>query len=101
MGELFILNETGEPVEEPDFSKWKSWVTNNDCALQCTYIAGIYVSTVFLTANHAPNGEARILYETRVFGLESGKEDIQSYTTKHQALRGHRAFVQKYKQQLQ
>lgn len=101
MGELFILNETGEPVEEPNFRKWRLWIAEHDCAVRCSYINGFYISTVFLAANHSEQGEARMLYETKVFGLPDGREDIQQYTTKRQALNGHRQFEMKYKLRLQ
>ena len=68
----YVLDDQGNPVEEPDIHKWSQWYSTADKTVARAEIDGIVVSTVFLSIDHAfGDGQAQ-LYETMIFG---GKHD--------------------------
>lgn len=90
----YILDEAGNPVEEPNILAWAKWVgeNQNQKHLRKTFFneQKIMVSTVFLGMNHAFDDGPPILWETMVFGIE---EYCDRYRTKAEALEGHEKAV--------
>lgn len=97
MSDKYIL-KNGVPVPCYDLLTWAKWFDKaGNRSLASTRVADSLVSTVFLGINHRFHGDGPpILYETMVF---SGKlEGYQMrYTTRQQALAGHKAAVKKVK----
>jgi len=65
----YILDDTGEPIEEPDHVKWVDWCKGkwNGVMAQTLFPDG-YVSTIFLMSAAEPeDGQAPILFETMIF----------------------------------
>lgn len=67
--ELFILNEAGQPVPEPNLLVWGRWFESKARIVKQENVEPYRVSTVFLGLNHNfdPGGPP-ILWETMVFG---------------------------------
>lgn len=88
----------GNPVAEPDITKWAAWMENPDSRkIAKTECGEVLVSTVFLGTDHSfgvgGTSPAPILYETMVFGLKSEEDFQERYTTKADALLGHATCV--------
>ena len=72
----FILNEQGEPVPEPDLSKWAKWYAEASRSegpagriVDRTDFPGGWVSTVFLGIDHNHFGEGPPgLWQSMIFG---------------------------------
>lgn len=99
----YILNDDGEPVPCYDMRKWGEWF---ETAREKRRVAwtdleemGV-ISTVFLGLDHHfgpindPLTYAPILWETMVFGGPCA-HDMQRYSSREAALRGHEEFVAK------
>lgn len=88
----YILNKKGEPVEEKNLSKWAKWFEKANRHIGYNEVGKVTISTVFLSLDHNFSGGAPILWETMIFG---GKHDgyQRRYTTKKQALAGHKRAV--------
>lgn len=108
----FILDENGNPVEEPDLMKWAEWIESFNRQIAEDIIGDIRVSTVFLGLNHRLFGEGPpILFETMTFSVENEEKEIfghkyfgskeldeilqfqERYSTKNQAIEGHNKTV--------
>lgn len=96
IGGCFVLSETGEPVQEPDISKWAEWMRKQEqhVSLDEFEIKGhhVVVSTVFLGLDHSSAGsEWPVLWETMIFGLPSSMdgEYQRRYASRKAALEGH------------
>lgn len=85
----FVLDDDGNPIEEPDLFKWAKWFEDSDRRVDSTTINGVHVSTVFLGLDHSwsPDSDP-ILFETMQFG---GLQDTfqYRYATKADAQAGH------------
>jgi hypothetical protein len=108
---LYILDERGEPVPEPDTVKWGEWLESayktGSRRLASDTIGPYYVSTVFLDVDHQfLDGGPPVLWETIIFGTEEefeiipGKRrrvhktvDMFRYTSRAEALAGHAKAV--------
>jgi hypothetical protein len=86
---MYILNESGEPVPEPDASKWSQWFENADRIVQQDTIGDVGVATVFPGADHNYFGDGPpLLWETMIFGGDhDGYRD--RYASRAAALAGH------------
>lgn len=89
----WILDDAGNPIEEPDVLKWAVWFETHgkEKIVQHDNLpGGILVSTVFLGINHNWGSGPPILWETMIFGGKWDKEEYQErYHTKEEALEGH------------
>jgi hypothetical protein len=80
--DLYILNEHGVPVREPDMYKWAEWYGKPDRLIHQEWVEESRISTVFLGIDHNWSGEGPpILWETMVFnGKLNGQMDRCSGT---------------------
>lgn len=86
----------GKAVQEPDMSKWRSWMKTADRKVGVTVVGDKRVYTVFLGLDYNSRGPVPILYETMVFSPGSYDEpngEVSRYATREQALAGHKAMV--------
>lgn len=94
----YILDEQGNPVEEPDVLKWGEWFESSNAK---RFVAeskynNLRISTVFMALDHAVfQTDPPLLYETMLFG---GKYDgeTERYSTKREALLGHQKMVMEF-----
>lgn len=64
----YVLDENGEPVEEPDMSRWAFFYgSRSSRRIARTNLGRAYVSTVFLGLDHNFFGGDPILWETMIF----------------------------------
>lgn len=99
MTDKFILDEQGRAVREPDLIKWAHWFEHADRGVTRDTIGPSYVSTVFLSIDHAfePNQPA-VLWETMVFGGPLDQEQDRCSGSRKQAVLMHARMVEKVKQ---
>ncbi len=82
---MFILNEEGEPVPEPDTLKWGRWFQTADRSVARDKVGDVTVSTVFLGLNHMFFDGPPLLWETCCF-----PGDVEErYATREEACWGH------------
>lgn len=85
----YILDDSGEPVEEPDLLKWARWFGNPDnrTVVQHSY-DDVRVSTVFLGLDHQFGDGPPVLWETMIFG---GQHDgyCERYSSYEETVDGH------------
>lgn len=97
----WILDESGEPVEEPDLMTWAAWIESADSARRValeTVCPGVEVSTVFLGLDHNfQERGAPVLWETMVFRNDDGDEMDRCCGKRADALAMHRRMVQRIK----
>lgn len=102
MSDLYILDEQGQPVPEPDVVRWSRWFHSTQDPNGPRRVAlflqdGIRISTVFLGIDHRMGtGGPPVLWETLVTGGEHD-EHIERYTSREAALAGHERWVAKAK----
>lgn len=110
---LYVLNDAGDPVPEPDTIAWGKWLAatmREGRHLAQDTIGPYWVSTVFLGVDHQfLDGGPPILWETKIFGVPEEKrfrgrrfrrELLQErYTSRADALAGHARAV-KYAESL-
>ena len=110
---MYVLNDDGEPVEEPDVLAWGRWLERSyetrERWVARTELPGAVVSTVFLGIDHNHSrmlhpGERPILFETMcfdddmkqlpIYGGDDGEDSLFGrYATRAEALEGHAAIV--------
>lgn len=91
---FYRLDEQGQPVPEPDITRWAIWFETSDCTVAKTIMDGVVVSTVFLGLD---SGQG-MLWETMVFGPDQQnigpwRDCVIRYMSREQALEGHDAVV--------
>ena len=101
---LYILNEDGKPIPEPDPCRWAAWFEESSWRLAVTEFAWGCVSTIFSGMDESFNPDATgdalphkpVLWETRVIG---GKKNgaLWEYTSQEDARKGHLAAVEECK----
>lgn len=89
----YTLDDNGIPVAEPDMCKWVKWMaTHRDRHIAQAEVGDMWISTVFTGWNMSYGGEP-LLFETMIFG---GDEDIneyqERYSTRTEALIGHKKW---------
>lgn len=91
----YILNEDGNPVAV-GLEEWAEWFGEHkeERIMKQTRVFGIWVSTIFLGLNHNFFGNEPLIFETMIFGGTLDQYQDR-YSTKEQALRGHREAVWK------
>ena len=97
MSDKYILDESGNPVVEPDLLKWARWYETADRNVALDRIGKVRVSTVFLGLDQSLYERTRsILFETMVFGGSHDGEQFR-YATRDEALSGHQSIVAQVK----
>ena len=90
MSGQYILDEKGNPIEEPDILKWGEWFEKIEHRRVAVYItpSDVIISTVFLGLDHSFGEGAPVLWETMIFG---GPHDQYQdrYTSLAAAIEGH------------
>ena len=77
----FVLDDGGEPVEEPDFAAWTRWFEQADRSVARTVVTPeVTVLTTFSGVDHSTQGEPPRLFETRVFGGVLDSEEVRNGT---------------------
>lgn len=86
----YILDENGDP-QAVDILTWGKMFETADRTVAVEMIGDWRVSTVFLGLDHnfSDTGPP-ILWETMVFGLPDDEEIMDRYTSKVDALKGHK-----------
>lgn len=88
----YVLDEHGQPREEPDVLTWARWFQRADRQVACTPLSETaYVSTVFLGLDHQFGDGPPVLWETMAFGMLAGDE--RQYTSREDAIVGHEQVV--------
>jgi hypothetical protein len=93
MSDKYILDEQGNPKEEPNLIKWAKWMETAKRHVALDKIGKVKISTVFLGLDHNFGAGKPLIYETMIFG---GKHDQyqERYYTKEEALEGHKKAVE-------
>ena len=97
MSYMYIL-EGKTPVPCNDGLKWGRWFEKADRHVARTDEDGVDVSTVFLGTDHGWGQGTPLLFETMVFGGELDGEQ-ERYSTWEEAEAGHKAMVERVKQE--
>lgn len=85
----YVLDEAGNPVEEPDLMRWGLWMEKRGVrSVALTPFDGGGVSTVFLGLDHSFGEGPPVLWETMIFGGEHDGYQNR-YTSRAEALIGH------------
>lgn len=89
----YMHDHNGRPVPAKNLVDLEEFRQHESFRLRTQVTPDVYVSTVFLSINHAfmPN-EDPVLWETMVFGGKLGKEQ-ERYTSQKAAEIGHEAMV--------
>lgn len=100
MSPQYILDETGNPVPEPDFKAWGRWMATANRHVGKDDIDGVRVSTVFLGIDHQwAHDPPPVLWESMVFvdGVDLAEKfpslEQRRYTSREAAERGHADLV--------
>jgi len=80
-----------KPVD--DVSEWAKWFETGNKIVRQNNILGIFVSTVFLGLNHRFGDGEPLLFETMIFN-GSNDQYQERYTTREEALKGHKIAMQ-------
>jgi hypothetical protein len=99
---VYILDDQDNPVLAKSNEEWVEWSRQNwkRRLVALDYLPnGKRVSTVFLKIDHRFGNEGPpVLYETMVFQGESFDDlDCERYSTKEQAIAGHKAMMEKHR----
>lgn len=84
----YVLNDSGDPVKEPDTLKWAKWFEAADRVVSQSTVGQVVISTVFIGIDHAFHGGPPVLYETMIFGGEHDQYE-ERYHNGVAALAGH------------
>jgi hypothetical protein len=92
MTTMYVLDDAGNPVAEPDILAWGRWLEKTERHVGKDTIGDVKISTVFLGIDHAFGGSAPVLFETMIFGGRHDGYQIR-YETREEALAGHVAAI--------
>lgn len=94
MSDKYLLNADHTVRPTDDLMEWARWFETADRHVAKTDIGdGIHVSTVFLGLDHSYGDGPPMLFETMIFGGESGGDQWR-YSTWEEAEAGHERAVQ-------
>lgn len=97
MGDKYVLNDKREAVPTDDVLAWARMFEDGEARrVARTQVGPLSISTVFLGLDHAFGEGPPMLFETMVFGLPDGGEDMDRCSTWAQAEAMHAAFVKRY-----
>lgn len=89
MSMMYVLDEQGNPVPEPDTLKWGRWFGEpGKRVVKSDHIGDVHVSTIFLGIDHSFHGGPPVLWETMIFGGEHDQYQ-ERYTSLEDAKQGH------------
>lgn len=92
----YILDDSGEPVSEPDLEKWGRWFETAPRSVGDDDICGVRISTTFLGLDHRfGGGGPPVLWETMVFGGPLNGECERCSGSREQAEAMHFRMVKK------
>jgi hypothetical protein len=105
----YILDEAGNVLPCPDLLEWAQWYeTSRDrCKVACEQVGDYFVSTIFLTLDHDYSGRSAtndplhyrpVLWETMVFNIIGGIEEMWRYRSREAALTGHKVAVERMRE---
>lgn len=90
MSEMYVLDNRGEVVAEPDLIKWGAWMASPHARrIAWSEIGEWTVSTVFLGINHSFGHGPPVLWETMVFGPKPWDQPQWRYTSREAAVSHH------------
>jgi hypothetical protein len=93
----YVLDAHGNPVAEPDFTKWAEWVATNDCTVAYDIAGAAIVSTRFVGIDPGAvlnDGSPPALWETVVFNSNSPElHQRRTYSSREDAVAGHRRVL--------
>jgi hypothetical protein len=94
--------ETGLPVKMKSLEEYGAFMKDNKILVQTT-LATCWVSTVFLGLDHQYGEGPPLVFETMVFLSKGNLSEIDAdrYTTRDEALAGHKRFVEQYTSELE
>jgi hypothetical protein len=92
MTHFYVLDANDKPVREPDLVAWARFMEGAGRHVAQDRIGDVYISTVFLGLDHGWGAQRPVLWETMVFGSKLD-ETQERYTTREEALAGHRRWV--------
>jgi len=93
--------ETGEPIGPVPVQE-ASCFRKKHYRVALTELHACYVSTVFLSLDHQFGKGPPLIFETMVFTYDSRDElDVARYTTRDEALEGHKRMVERYTHDLE
>lgn len=85
----YILDESHNPICQPDLHKWAVWFETHERHVAQEVIGDVRVSTVFLGLDHNfGDDETPILFETMIFGGEHDQYQ-ERFATWDEAMVGH------------
>ena len=95
MSDQYVLDNQGQPHEEPDLIRWAEWLEHAGDARRVAHDLWIdatgqeiLVSTVFLGLDHAFGCGPPVLWETMIFGGPHDQHQDR-YTSREAAVAGH------------
>ena len=92
----YVLDDSGNPVPEPDYDKWESWFNRSNTRIFQTDTGGAgVVSTIFLAL--AWEDAQPVLWETMVFGGRLDQVRDKCAGNRDQAEAMHRKMVERVK----
>jgi hypothetical protein len=91
--EYYILDSDMKVKPVDDVSEWAKWFETGNKIVRQNNILGIFVSTVFLGLNHRFGDGEPLLFETMIFN-GSNDQYQERYTTREEALKGHKIAMQ-------
>lgn len=97
MSAKYILDDSGNPVAEPDLIKWAEWFEHAKRCVAVETIGESKISTVFLGLDHAYDGGTPVLWETMVFGGPLDQDQQRCTGSREQAEAMHAEVVAKVK----
>ena len=88
MTETYILDDSGNPVFEPDSLKWAKQLGKVGRHVANDSVGEAVISTVFLGIDHNHSGGRPLLFETMIFGGTYDQYQ-ERYSTRDEAIAGH------------
>jgi len=95
----YVLDEQGIPRQELDLMAWAKWFESFDRHIAKDEIKDVLVSTVFLGLDYSFNGGDPVLWETMIFGGAHDETQLR-YTSREEAMKGHREAVELVKHEM-
>jgi hypothetical protein len=104
MTDMYVFDlETGLPVKAESMEEYNAFIEVNRL-LDQTELATCWISTVFLGLDHRLSDSGPpLVFETMVFPSRRNLSEIDAdrYTTREEALAGHKRFVEQHTSELE
>lgn len=92
---LYILDDEGNPIMEPDRDKWARWFIQAERHVADEQIGESRISTVFRGIDDRFGDGSPVLWETMVFGGPLDQEQDRCSGTRKEALAMHARMVKR------